>query len=198
MKKFIIILFLFSNNLFANNISDSRQFIENIGNAIVTFNDREKLISLIDESIDFKWISRFVLGVNYHNFTTEQKTDFTKLYKEFLINTYGPKFDNYKAKSFQIYAIEEKKRYNIVKSNLEIDDGTKISFAFRIKRNKLDNQYKIIDIIVEKVSLIETQRAEFSSVIAQNNIAYFLDKMDEKVQKQKLLNQNAKQYFTNP
>lgn len=192
MKKLIIILFLFSSNLFANNISDSRQFIENIGNAIVTFDDREKLISLIDKSIDFKWISRFVLGKNYNNFTAEQKVNFTKLYKEFLINTYGPKFDNYKAKFFQIDSIEEKKRYNIVKSTLEIDDGTKIFFAFRIKRNKSDNQYKIIDIIVEKVSLIQTQRAEFSSVIAQNNIEYFLDKMSKKVQKQKLSNQNAK------
>jgi phospholipid transport system substrate-binding protein len=192
MKKLILILFLFSSNIFANNISDSRQFIEKIGNAIVTFDDREKLISLIDQSIDFKWISRFVLGKNYHNFTEEQKINFTKLYKAFLINSYGPKFNNYKAKSFKIDSIEEKKRYNIVKSTLEIADGTKISFSFRIKKSQSDNQFKIIDIIVEKVSLIQTQRAEFTSVISQNNISYFLDKMDQKVQKQKLSNQNAK------
>ena len=188
MKKLLIILFLsFSSNIFADNIAESRQFINSIGNAITTFNDKEKLINLIEKSIDFNWVSRYVLGREYNNFTEQQKTDFKKLYKDFLINNYGPKFDNYKAKSFNIDAIEDKKKYNLVKSTLELEDNSKVSFAFRIKRDKDDNKFKIIDIIVEKVSLITTQKSEFSSAIAQNGIDDFLKKMQEKVN-----NQNSK------
>tara|TARA_Y100000389_G_scaffold196123_1_gene228508 strand:- start:2112 stop:2687 length:576 start_codon:yes stop_codon:yes gene_type:complete len=189
MKKLLIILFLlFSSNIFADNITESRQFINSIGNAIVTFDDKKKLIDLMEESIDFQWISRYVLGKQYHNFTKQQKSDFTKLYKVFLINTYGPKFDNYSAKSFKIDAIEEKKKYNFVKSTLEISDGTRVSFAFRIKRDKIDNKFKIIDVIVEKVSLIITQKSEFSSAIAQSGISNFLKKMQEKVKNQRIKN----------
>ena len=58
MKKLLIILFLlFSSNIFADNITESRQFINSIGNAIVTFDDKKKLIDLMEESIDFQWIS---------------------------------------------------------------------------------------------------------------------------------------------
>lgn len=192
MKKLFITLFLsfclFSNNIFANNIDESRQFVNFIGNAIVKLDDKEKLINLMEESIDFKWVSRYVLGNKYRNFTEQQRSNFTKLYKEFLINAYGPKFDNYKAKSFKIDDIEEKKRYNLVKSTLEINDGSKVSFAFRIKKNKIDNKFKIIDVIVEKVSLITTQKSEFSSAITQNGIDNFLKKMQEKVNNQKIVN----------
>jgi len=192
MKKILLILFLLSHNVFADNISDSREFVANIGNAIVTFNDKDRLIKLMDQSIYFQWISRFVFGKNYRKFDDNQKKEFTNLYREFLINAYGPKFDNYKSKSFKITSIEEKKRYVMVKSELEIDDGTKVAFAFRIKRNKSNNQFKIIDVIVEKVSLIETQRSEFSSAISQNGVTKFLKMMQEKINNQKLQTNDKK------
>ncbi len=80
----------------------------------------------------------------------------------------------------------------MVKSELEIDDGTKVAFAFRIKRNKSNNQFKIIDVIVEKVSLIETQRSEFSSAISQNGVTKFLKMMQEKINNQKLQTNDKK------
>lgn len=192
MKKLLIILFLsFSSNILADNETESRQFIDSIGNAITTFNDKERLIDLIEQSIDFNWVSRYVLGREYNNFTEQQKNDFTRLYKDFLINNYGPKFNNYKAISFNIDAFEDKKKYNLITSTLTLEDKNKVSFAFRIKRDKSDNQFKIIDIIVEKVSLITTQKSEFSSAIAQNGIDNFLEQMQEKVNNQQ--NSNSDQ-----
>lgn len=184
MKKFLIIFLLLSNNIFADNISDSHKFIDKIGNAIVTFNDKEKLIDLIEDSIDFKWVSRYVLGKNYKNINDKQRNQFVKLYQKYLINIYGPKFDNYQATSYKILSIEAKTRYNIVKTSLETMDKNKIEFAFRIKRNKSDNKFKIIDVIVEQVSLIKTHRSEFSSAILQNGMDKFLEMMQKKINNQ--------------
>ncbi|MFT5795859.1 MAG: phospholipid transport system substrate-binding protein [Ulvibacter sp.] len=184
MKKLTISLFLslflFSSNIFADDVSDAHKFIQKINEAIVNIDDKKKLTALIEESIDFEWISRFVLGREYRKFTNEQKKEFTDLYRQFLIKTYGPKFNNYQAESYEILLVQEKKRYSIVKSKLKINDGSEVNFAFRVKKGKNNSQFKVIDIIVEKVSLIETQRSEFSSVIKEIGIDNFLIAMKKK------------------
>ncbi len=109
-----------------------------------------------------------------------KKKEFTDLYRKFLIKTYGPKFNNYQAESYEILLVQEKKRYSIVKSKFKINDGSEVNFAFRVKKGKDSSQFKIIDIIVETVSLIETQRSEFSSVIKEVGIDNFLMAMKKK------------------
>ena len=154
--------------------------MQKVNDAIVNVDDKKKLTALIEESIDFEWISRFVLGREYRKFTNEQKKEFTDLYRKFLIKTYGPKFNNYQAESYEILLVQEKKRYSIVKSKFKINDGSEVNFAFRVKKGKDSSQFKIIDIIVETVSLIETQRSEFSSVIKEVGIDNFLMAMKKK------------------
>jgi|TARA_B110000259_G_scaffold188489_1_gene248144 phospholipid transport system substrate-binding protein len=184
MKKLTISLFLslflFSSNIFADDVLDAHKLIQKVNDAIVNVDDKKKLTALIEESIDFEWISRFVLGREYRKFTNEQKKEFTDLYRKFLIKTYGPKFNNYQAESYEILLVQEKKRYSIVKSKFKINDGSEVNFAFRVKKGKDSSQFKIIDIIVETVSLIETQRSEFSSVIKEVGIDNFLMAMKKK------------------
>ena len=184
MKKLTISLFLslflFSSNIFADDVLDAHKLIQKVNDAIVNVDDKKKLTALIEESIDFERISRFVLGREYRKFTNEQKKEFTDLYRKFLIKTYGPKFNNYQAESYEILLVQEKKRYSIVKSKFKINDGSEVNFAFRVKKGKDSSQFKIIDIIVETVSLIETQRSEFSSVIKEVGIDNFLMAMKKK------------------
>ncbi len=77
MKKLTISLFLslflFSSNIFADDVLDAHKLIQKVNDAIVNVDDKKKLTALIEESIDFEWISRFVLGREYRKFTNEQK-----------------------------------------------------------------------------------------------------------------------------
>ena len=81
-----------------------RKFIDNFCNKIISISankelsDSKKIINLvdhIDNSINSKWISRFVLGSNYRNMTNEQITRFNNIYRQYMIKTYSPKFKKY-------------------------------------------------------------------------------------------------------
>lgn len=201
MKKFLSILSLlmfFSSQSFAQNQDKTvqiKEFVNEVGNKIIKTADdkklsveqrKNKIIEIIDLAIDPDWISRFVLGKNYKNISDENKVEFTKVYREFMINTYGPKFQNYNGKKFDVIDISEQGGFYIAKAEfLPKDSNTAISVSFRVKER--NNKLVILDFIAEGVSLIETQRSEFNSAISQKGIDNFLK--DLKTRTEKLKNQ---------
>lgn len=166
-----------------------KKFVEEVGNKVVTIaNDlktpdakrREKIITVIDEAIDPDWISRFVLGKNYKTSTKAQQVHFTKLYRDFMINTYGPKFKNYNGRKFTVKEVAEQGGFYVAKAEfLPHESNVAISVDFRVKER--NGRLLILDFIAEGISLIETQRSEFNSAIAQKGMDKFLDELTERV-----------------
>jgi phospholipid transport system substrate-binding protein len=198
MKKYFLAIFLFcfSSQSFAAQGGLSDQvvtFVSDVGNKIVkTANEkniseekkREKIIAIIDGVIDSDWIAHFVLGKNYKTAADPQRERFTKLYRDFMINTYGPKFRNYNGRKFEVKEVVEQNGFYVAKAELlPRDSNVAISVDFRVKER--GGKLTILDFIAEGISLIETQRSEFNSAIARDGMGKFLDDLSERVRKLK-------------
>jgi phospholipid transport system substrate-binding protein len=170
-----------------------QKFIEHVGNGIIAIakeeglkekEKKDKIINLIDESIDAKWIASFVLSKNYRKASKVQKEKFISLYREFMINTYGPKFKNYNGKSFSVTKVDKRGRYHIAQAEfMPADSNVAISVNFRVKERK--GKLVILDFIAEGISLIETQRSEFNSAISRKGIDGFLVDLEKRVERLK-------------
>ncbi len=198
MKKILTTLFLilFSSQALAqeaNKIGESKKFVEEIGNKIISIANekgspeekkKEKIITVIDDVIDTDWIARFVLGKNYKSFSEQEKDRFIKLYRDFMINTYGPKFKNYNGRKFTVNDVVEQKGFYLAKAEfLPKDSNNPIYVDFRVKERQ--GKLVILDFIAEGISLIETQRSEFNSAISQKGISKFLDDLTDRVKRLK-------------
>jgi len=180
-----------------SNIDDKlvivRKFIDNFCNKIINISANKELSSgekisnlldHIDNSVNSKWISRFVLGSNYRNMTNEQITRFNNIYRQYMINTYSPKFKNYNSYGVNIHSVEKFKRFYLVATSFDIESSKEpVEISFRVK--SFNNKFLIIDIIAEGISLIETQRSEFGAAISSNGIEKFIDMMNDKLAKLK-------------
>ncbi len=200
MKKILAtcLVFLIASPSFANDDQKPavKKFVEDIGNTIIKtagetgtseIKKRDKIIAVIDTAIDSNWIGRFVLGKNYKTANEPQKERFTKLYRDFMINTYGPKFKNYNGRKFTVNDVVEQGGFFIAKAEfLPKNSNVPISVDFRVKER--EGKLVILDFIAEGVSLIETQRSEFNSAISQNGMDKFLDDLDARVKKLKAAN----------
>ena len=174
-------------------ILEVKTFVEEMGNKIINIAKekntseakiREKIINEIDIVIDSEWIAKFVLGKNYKNLNDQQKKQFISLYRDFMINTYGPKFKNYNGKKFTVNEIVKQNNFYIAKAEfLPKDSDTAILTDFRVR--KKDSKLYILDFIAEGISLIETQRSEFNATIDSQGIEPFLKNLEEKVKKLK-------------
>jgi phospholipid transport system substrate-binding protein len=188
----IAMIALYSLNSFAKDDAELQEvkiFVEEIGNKIINIAGekniseakiREKIIAEIDRVIDSEWIAKFVLGKNYKNLTDQQKLDFVRLYREFMINTYGPKFKNYNGKKFTVNEVTRQNSFFIAKAEfLPKESDNAIMTDFRVK--KKDGKFFVLDFIAEGISLIETQRSEFNATIDQNGVEPFLKNLEQKV-----------------
>lgn len=174
----------------ANNTDEAKvkAFIQNVGDDIVRITSNKslskpqvelKMIELVDNIINPDWISRFVLGKYYRTISDKQKSRFSSLYRQYMINTYGPKFQHYEVTNFTLLDTENQNSFYLVKCEfMQKNSNTPVSVNFRvITKDKI----AVIDVITEGISLIETQRSEFSSAIAQNGIDKFLSDLEQKV-----------------
>lgn len=197
---FTAIFVLFSSQISSSALAQDaikldqvKVFISEVGNQIIKSADDKKLsveqrkakiIAIIDESIDADWISRFVLGKNYKTMSEENKATFTKLYRDFMINTYGPKFQNYNGKRFDVTEVTEQNGFYIAKAEfLPKKSNAAILVSFRVKERA--GKLVILDFIAEGISLIETQRSEFNSAISQKGIDKFLEDLKNRIEKLK-------------
>ncbi len=170
-----------------------KDFINVVGRKIISTADekgisedkkKDKIIAIIDDSIDSDWISRFVLGKNYKSISDENRTRFSKLYRDFMINTYGPKFKNYNGRKFDVTDVNEQNGFFVAKAEfLPRDSNVPINVDFRVKER--GGKLVILDFIAEGVSLIETQRSEFNSAISQKGVDQFLIDLEARVKKLK-------------
>ena len=195
MKKILLTLtlfFLFNREILAQNNPPQdmiRAFVQILGDQIIDvakdkslsdFQRKQKIINLIDKSTDSKWIARFVLGKNHKTANEEQKKQFMSMYREFMINTYGPKFNSYDGKKFSVNSVEKQSNFYLVKSEfVPKNSDVVIFFDFRVKEN--EGSFSIVDFIAEGVSLIETQRSEFNSSINEEGMDKFLENLKKRI-----------------
>ena len=184
----IIILFALSINAQTSNYSNEEKFVSTFTEEAISIlsndsiNDSEKtkaFTSLVMSSIDLPLISKFVLARSWKESSDDQKQRYLIAFKDYFVNSYANKLDQYSGEKISIIDSEEAGKYVIVNSNIvrEGTDTLKINLKWRLLNR--DGQIKIIDLNIEGISLIIAQREEFQSFLANNN--YDLDKLIEKI-----------------
>lgn len=203
-------LLLISTNIsFADETKNVEKFVNDLGNKIIEIADNKKLnlnqkrdqmIETIDSVIDVDWISKFVLGRHYRAASSEQRSEFKKLYHEFMVNTYSPQFTGYNGEKFSITSIIKDENFYTAKCLFYPKNNEPvINLDFRVRKNsnpKINSEFLVFDIVAEGVSLIETQRSEFGTVITNEGLDKFL--ADLKERNKKLIEENKNPKKTAP
>ena len=176
------------NNVFASSFSVEKDFVSNFADsAINILSDNEilegeknsKFTDLVMSAIDLNLISKFVLSKTWKNATDDQKERYIQAFKDYFINSYANKLDQYSGEQVEVVDAEEAGKYVIVNSFIyrEGTDTLKINLKWRLLNR--DGEIKIIDLNIEGISLIIAQREEFQSFLANNEGD--LEKLIEKI-----------------
>lgn len=149
--------------------------------------DKQKLlIKLFKENVDTDFMGKFALGKYYRNLNDEQKKKYLSFYKDYVIYSYIPKFDDYATGEVKILSVLKKdKGEYIVKTSLKpsAKNIPEIKLNYRIRKN--GKSFIITDIIGEGVSYITTQRSDFGGALSKISVESFIKKLEKKVNKLK-------------
>ena len=149
--------------------STTAKGVEEIINANVSDEEKDKrFYDLLNGALDMDFIGQFVLGRNWRTATPVQRSDFIKVYRDLNIKTWSKRFNEFKGKNFVFKgtAPSTSKGQVFVDTEVPMEQGTPAKVLWRVKEK--GNDYKIVDIVIEGVSLAQASRSEYTSFIKNN------------------------------
>ncbi len=180
IKKIIAILILTTSYSYAASeaVGEVSSFVHSTSERVMEIlkkpsSDSEKqaqLTSVFTDTVDINWIARFAVGKNWQQMSATQQSEYISNYRKFLISSYVPVFKKYNGQKVLIKHINPvgNEQY-VVTTEIQSDNsGVPYKVEYRVKRT--DGQYKVRDIIAEGVSMINTQRSDFGSIVAERGI----------------------------
>ena len=123
---------------------------------------------LLNENFAVKTIGRWMIGRHWSRATKKERKEFLKLFENLLVINYVNRFSNYAGEKLVVVkssVIGAKEA--IVFSEIVRQGAEPIKVDWQVYSSDSIN-FKIVDVKVEGVSMGQTQKSEFSSVIRQN------------------------------
>jgi len=137
---------------------------------------------LIEQTINNNFASKsigiHVAKESYKKADEETRDEYIKLFKRHLALNISSMMLGYSNQEFKLTdsRYDEKNKVNYVDMEIFLDTGT-ILVTWRVLKHK--ERYFVIDLIISNISLVETKRSEFNSMLktVNNNLAVFNNKL---------------------
>jgi phospholipid transport system substrate-binding protein len=141
---------------------------------------REKIRGIVVDYVDFPTMSRLVLARNWNGLADEQKKAFTEEFKQHLSVTYGKNVESYNNEKVQIVGDRDEGRgdWTVQTKILRPQGGGDILVDYRLRQ--VNGEWKVIDLVIERVSLVSNFRSQFQDVMANGGIDRLLKVLHEK------------------
>lgn len=151
------------------------RFIQDLGNKAIaalshnlSSNVREaRFERLYVQYFDAPRIARFVLGRYWWVASHDQRRQFEELFEKYVVFAYSARLSVYSGETLRVTGSRPDDKDFLVSSEILYRGGqppTKILWRLRREGDGL----KIVDVMVEGISMAVTQRQEFASVITRN------------------------------
>lgn len=141
---------------------------------------RRAIEKVAEGCFEFETLSRLTLARNWSRLTPEEQQRFVQEFRQHLSVTYGKNLDNYHNERVAVLGDREETRGDwSVKSKIVRGGGSDdIEVDYRLR--KVGDEWKIIDVTIEGVSLVANFRAQFQEILANSNPDHLLTLLAQK------------------
>ena len=141
-----------------------------------------ELRALLSRSFDFRKIGKFVLGRAWRTATPDQRDEYQRLFQEFILRTYTRRLGGYSGQVFKVTKVEPMGKIDaVVVTEIGRPSGPPLVAGWRVRGGA--GTYKILDVIVQGVSMLATQRSEFASVVRSQGVDGLIEVLRAQVTK---------------
>jgi phospholipid transport system substrate-binding protein len=139
---------------------------------------RDQLRRAIFSRFDFTEMAQRSLGSNWRELNTKQQSEFTQLFTDLLERAYIDQIEAYATEKI-VYGNETiDGEYSEVRSRLVTAKGEEYSLNYRLRR--VGREWKVYDVVVENISLVNNYRSQFSRVIVNQSYDELIRRMRDK------------------
>ena len=124
-------------------------------------------------------MSKLVLARNWRKLDKAKRSEFVGEFKQHLSRTYGTRLDRYDQERIDVYGAQVEVRNDVsIKTRIIGGQFDGAEIAYRLRERGED--WKIIDVVIEGVSLVSNYRSQFAEVLNSGGIDDLLAKLRDK------------------
>ena len=138
---------------------------------------REKLRQIVLPRFDFAEMAKRALGSNWNRYPDQQR-EFVTAFTQLLEDTYADQIEA--ANGDKVVYLSERmdKGFAEVATKVISVKGEEISMVYRL--HAVESDWKVYDIVVENVSLVNNYRAQFNRVLSNASLDELVKRIKEK------------------
>ena len=174
---FIVVLFFSVSNVFAEAPEVEKYVHTLITDSLGILNEatsnakarEQKVRAMLSQNLDAVWMGRFSLGREVKTLPAEKLQKFLDTYIKYVVSSYSNAINSYKGEKVKVKSVDTLSGdFFMVKSNVVKADGNVINVDYLV--HKVNGVYKVCDIITEGISLVNSQRSEYSGIINNTGV----------------------------
>lgn len=147
--------------------------------SLTTEQKRHKVEEIVYAHFDFETLSRLVLARNWKQLTPEQQKQFTEEFKRHLSMTYGRNVETYNNERAVVTGDRAEAHDDwTVKTKIIRPNAADILVDYRLR--KQGDDWRVIDVIIEGVSLVANFRSQFQEVLTNDGPVKLIELLREK------------------
>ena len=140
------------------------------------------LRDLLKGSFEIPLIARIALGKHWRRTPKSDRAVYTEVFGEFLLRTYGNKLAAFDRDTFEVVgAVPRGKRDVVVQTRILQENGPPIKAGWRVRL--FQGEPRIIDIVIEGVSMALNQRQEFAAVLTKGGLGGLMEMLRARTQR---------------
>ena len=147
----------------------TNQAIEKLTDASLPVMEREQSFrSLFRANFDIPAIGRFVLGRYWRKARPEVRKDFLAAFEEIMTQSFASRFSGYADTKFVVVSVQALKRAGQFRVSSRIAPTKDEVYLVDWLVEHRNGQFRVLDVVVEGVSMALTLRSEYASVIKRS------------------------------
>ena len=139
---------------------------------------RQKLWETISHIFNFEEMSKRALGQHWKKRSDEEKKEFVGLFTNILKDAYIGKTDAYSGEKVILMKERVDKEYATVQAKFILNTDSEVVVDYNMLNNS--GEWKIYDVIIEGVSLVNNYRSQFNSILIKSTYNELVQRIKEK------------------
>jgi len=139
---------------------------------------RQQLRDTIYARFDFPEMAKRSLGPHWSRRTPEEQQEFTKVFADLLESSYVDKIEGYNGEKVAYTREQQDKDNAEVFTKVITKKGEEFSINYKL--HPVGREWKVYDVVVEDISLVNNYRSQFNRILANGSFDELLKKLQQK------------------
>jgi phospholipid transport system substrate-binding protein len=139
---------------------------------------RKKMREIITPHFDFREMATRSLGDKWNKITVAEQDEFVALFSELLAKTYLNRIENIERGMVKFDSERTASSGALVRTTVKYKDDV---FPLDYKLLFKDNSWRVYDVVIENIGLVQNYRNEFAGIIRKEGFPVLLNKLKEKL-----------------